>query len=80
MEVKPKILVEEMEFEPLKEDWCDYKLEDGTIVKIKLIATDFRKLLNEVDELGRQRYQFSFQTVNRIVYPKPKRPGEELVS
>ena len=77
MEIKK---VEDMEFSPLKEEWCEYQLEDGTILKIKLIATEVRKLVNELDELGRPRYQFSFQTVNRIIYPKVKKPGEELVS
>lgn len=36
--------VEKMEFKPLEESWSLYKLEDGTIVKLKLIVSDVFKL------------------------------------
>jgi hypothetical protein len=35
---------EEMEFTPKKEEWNIYKLEDGTIIKLKTIVTKIIKL------------------------------------
>jgi len=74
-----KIIVEDMEFETVKEEWCEYMLEDGVMIKIKLIATEIRKVVGEYDELGRPVYHFKFQTVNRMIYPKVKNP-QDLVS
>lgn len=33
-----------MEFKSIEENWSPYKLEDGTVVKIKLIVSDVFKL------------------------------------
>lgn len=45
-----------MEFEPVKEDWNIYRLKDGTLVKIKVVATEIFRL-SEIDELtGRPNY------------------------
>ena len=38
------IEAEKMEFKQIEENWSLYKLEDGTIVKIKLIVSDVFKL------------------------------------
>lgn len=47
---------EQMEFEPVKEDWNIYRLKDGTLVKIKVVATEIFRL-SEIDELtGRPNY------------------------
>lgn len=35
---------EKMEFKQIEENWSLYRLEDGTIVKIKLIVSDVFKL------------------------------------
>lgn len=35
---KGMIRAKDLEFETLKEDWNVYKLEDGTIIKVKLIV------------------------------------------
>ena len=35
---------EKMEFKPIEEAWSFYRLEDGTVVKIKLIVSDVFKL------------------------------------
>lgn len=35
---------EKMDFTPLQENWSTYKLDDGTIVKLKLIVSDVFKL------------------------------------
>ena len=35
---------ESMEFQPLDEQWSRYRLEDGTIVKIKTVPSDIFKL------------------------------------
>ena len=39
----------DLKFEPIKEDWNIYRLEDGTILRIKLIAT---KISRGIDERG----------------------------
>jgi len=30
-----------MDFHPVKEDWNTYRLEDGTLVKVRVIPSDF---------------------------------------
>ena len=35
---------ESMEFTPIDEQWSRYRLEDGTIVKIKIVASEVFKL------------------------------------
>lgn len=35
---------EKMEFKPIEENWSLYRLEDGTVVRIKLIVSDVFKL------------------------------------
>ncbi len=41
---------EEINFEPIKEDWNLYKLEDGRILKVKLVLVKVYKT-NEKDPL-----------------------------
>ena len=35
---------EKMDFKPIDENWSRYRLEDGTVVKIRLIVSEFFKL------------------------------------
>jgi hypothetical protein len=39
-----QVEVDKMEFKPIEEAWSLYRLEDGTVVKLKLIVSDVFKL------------------------------------
>jgi hypothetical protein len=45
-----EILAREVEFEPIKEPWCEYRLLDGGTVKIRATAL---KIFRTVDEQGK---------------------------
>lgn len=56
----------EVGFITRKEDFNEYQLSDGKILRLKTVLTDVIILENEKDEKGNQAYQFSFTMVNRI--------------
>jgi len=47
------IKAQDLEFKTLKEEWNEYKLEDGTILKIKLVAG---KISRGIDKQGKIYY------------------------
>lgn len=62
---------EVVKFTPIKEDWNRYKLEDGNIIEIKLIALRVIKYSDEIDEFGTPHYVVrSHNVVNAIVPTK----------
>ena len=37
---------EELKFETIKEDWNDYRLEDGTVVRVKTVVAKIFRVLD----------------------------------
>jgi hypothetical protein len=62
---------EDIDFKVIKEDWNRYELEDGSIIKVKLIASNFVKLNNEFDEDGNPLYVLKSSNVMIIEPRKP---------
>lgn len=56
------IEAEDIEFEKIKEPWNEYKLEDGTVMKIKAVLTIISKT-TKYDENGEPVYLMNFQPV-----------------
>ncbi len=50
-----------LEFKVVREDWSQYRLDDGTILKVKLSPTQFKEHLVEVE--GRPPVDVGFNTV-----------------
>ena len=48
-----KISVVEKNFETIREEWNEYKLEDGTIVRAKTIVSN---IYRAIDENGNEKY------------------------
>jgi hypothetical protein len=49
-----------VEFEPASEPWSQYRLADGTEVKVKMVLLNAARL-DEFNEQGEPVYQFQFQ-------------------
>jgi hypothetical protein len=61
----------QLNFTPIKEEWNEYKLEDGQILKVKLILTEVYEL-EEVDPAtGKKNYLI--KSTNVIATELPKR-------
>jgi hypothetical protein len=62
-------------FETIKEEWNEYKLEDGTRLYVKIVISDMIRR-NEISPLGEPVYQFSSQNI--IKAKVSKRALEEV--
>jgi hypothetical protein len=58
-----------IEFEPISEPWTQYKLADGTQVKIKTVLLQTARL-DEYNDNGDPFYQFQFQQIVATVVPE----------
>ena len=58
-----------MEFESKGEAWSHYTLEDGTIVKMKVLLLDVARIEGEYNEQGDPVYQTSVQYIMGIQAP-----------
>lgn len=66
--MEPDKRFEYVEFTTVKEDWNRYKLEDGTIIEMKLIVLRVLKYPDDVDEFGIPHYIVrSHNVVNPIL-------------
>jgi len=60
---------EQLKFDAIREDWNIYRLEDGKILKVKLVVTEVYKL-DEIDETtGRNNYLIRSTNVISIEEP-----------
>lgn len=74
IKVSPQQIVEgeRVEFKTLKEEWNTYQLLDGTIVKVKTIATDIFKL-ESIDEFtGQHHYFVKHNTIVSMMEPRKR--------
>lgn len=63
----------EMDFDS-KEVWNEYKLSDGTVIRMKPVATNIIKILNEYDASGKPIYIVQSSNVIGVLAP-PKKGG-----
>jgi hypothetical protein len=59
---------EAVEFDTTTEPWSQYKLADGTEVKVKIVLMNAARL-DEFNEQGEPIYQFQFQQIIGVVAP-----------
>ena len=62
---------EPVDFEVVKEDWNEYKLTDGSTLKIKLVLTGVMRLNNQYDPVGNPVYVISSQNAVRVINVPP---------
>ena len=63
-----KVLGRSIEFEPKNEPWAQYQLEDGSIMKVKVVLLDIIRL-EEYAPTGEPLYQFSMQQITAVSVP-----------
>ncbi|GBC74834.1 hypothetical protein HRbin06_00141 [archaeon HR06] len=71
----------ELPFESSKEEWNEYKVSDGTIIKVKTIVTKIYRLKDKYNEFGEPIYHvISGNVITALVPPKLRKyrsGGEE---
>jgi hypothetical protein len=66
-----KVEGEVVEFDPVPESWTNYKLADGTMLKIKVSLLDVVRLINEFHpQTGDPVYVFAAQQITNINSPE----------
>jgi len=58
---------EPVDFEVVKEDWNEYRLTDGSTLKVKLVLTGVMRLNNQYDPVGNPVYVVSSQNAVRVI-------------
>lgn len=57
----------DVDFKTSKEDWNKYELEDGTILKLKIVLM---RIVQEIDPSGNKEYNFGWSNVISVTSPK----------
>jgi len=60
----------QMNFESISEGWNEYKLEDGTIIKAKLVVTEIYRLEDKDPVTGKYNYVVKSNTVLAVYTPE----------
>ena len=66
-----------MTFRSAGEHWNEYLVDDGTVIKIKLVATEILRLDSEYDPAGNPIYVVQSQNVLSVSAPENLMRGEE---
>ena len=64
----------EIDFKSIKEDWNEYQAEDGTIIRLKLIATEMYRL-DEYDQDNKPIYIVKSSNVLSSSVPEHLKKG-----
>ena len=59
----------EIEFQTRKEDWNEYQLMDGTVVKMKLVVSQIFRIDGMYDNEGNPAYQIKSMNVVAVTAP-----------
>jgi len=57
----------QMDFKPVKEDWNVYRLEDGTLIKVKVVASEIYRLESRDPVTGKHNYLVRSENVISVV-------------
>ena len=68
-----EVEAQKMEFKPIEETWSLYRLEDDTVVKIKLIVSDVFKLPVNDPLTGMPQFLVKSANVMSVEPSSPKR-------
>lgn len=60
----------ELDFKARKEEWNEYEVSDGTIIRMKLVATNIVRLENQYDRDGNPIYTVKSSNVLGITAPE----------
>lgn len=66
----PNGKVTDVDFEPIKEDWNEYKLEDGTVLKFKTVVRGVIRTDSHDSITGDPIYQVRSTNIVRVKVPE----------
>ncbi len=69
---------EAMEFKPVEEQWSRYRLEDGTVVKLKLVVSDVFKLPTVDPVTGLPQLMVRSSNIMSVEPPEPTLSKREV--
>ena len=61
-----------LDFETKKEDWNEYRLSDGTLLKVKLVLTGVVRLNGQFDPAGNPVYAIANLNAVRVIEVPPE--------
>jgi hypothetical protein len=67
----------EVDFKTIKEDWNEYDLADGTRVKVKSVASNMVRLIDEYDNDGNPIYLVKSSNVLALSVPENLKRGKD---
>jgi hypothetical protein len=70
---QPPKEIEDLKVVQASEPWSEYTLEDGTLIRAKIVLVGIGRVVGELDEAGNQRYAMK---ATLIVHPEPAQKGE----
>ena len=62
-------------YRPSGEHWNEYLVDDGTVVRLKLVVTEVLRLEGEYDQMGNPAYLVQSTNVVNIQSPENLRKG-----
>jgi len=65
----------DMDFKSVKEDWNEYQINDGTIIRMKVVVTNIAKLTDKYDNDGNPIYVVKSSNVLAVSAPEKLRKG-----
>jgi len=65
----------DMDFKSIKEDWNEYQINDGTIVRMKVVVVNIAKLTDKYDNEGNPVYIVKTSNVLAISAPEKLKKG-----
>lgn len=65
----------DMDFKSLKEDWNEYQINDGTIIRMKVVVTNVAKIPDRYDPEGNPIYLLKSSNVLSVSAPEKLKKG-----
>jgi len=65
----------DMDFKSIKEDWNEYQINDGTIVRMKVVVVNIAKVTDKYDNEGNPVYIVKTSNVLAISAPEKLKKG-----
>jgi len=85
MERTIKVLLEgkivegiDLDFKTLKEEWNEYQVTDGSIIRMKVVVTNIAKVPDKYDNAGNPIYVVKSSNVLTVLAPEKLRKGTEV--
>lgn len=65
----------EMGFKSINEDWNEYQVNDGTIIRLKVVVTNIAKIADKFDQEGNPIYVVKSSNVLSVSPPEKLKKG-----